>query len=129
MEKEIIRNKLNWFKGHVISAATVIEGALGWRLRTYFFPKTSRKATIFYWYIINTPHLGFDRKISLYEQIPYFKRLKRYPRVKESLRFIQRLRNALAHWELDEKMSSENEIVVYNPVTLERLRIDEELAS
>jgi len=37
------------------------------------------------------------------------------------------LRNAVAHWELDEKMSDENEIVIYNPVTLERLKLDNKL--
>jgi len=122
-----MREKLSWFRGNIISDATVIEGALGWRLRTYFFPKTNRQASIFYWYIINTPQFSFDKKISLYEQIPYFKKLKQYSKVKNSLRFVQRLRNALAHWELDEKMSDENEIVVYSPVTGKRLKINDEL--
>jgi len=87
MDKKSIREKLSLFRGNIISDATVIEGALGWRLRTYFFPKTNRQASIFYWYIINTPHFSFDKKISLYEQIPYFKKLKQYPKVRNSLRF------------------------------------------
>ena len=127
VDKKIMREKLSRFRGTIISDATVIEGALGWRLRTYFFPKTNRQASIFYWYIINTPQFSFDKKISLYEQIPYFKKLKQYSKVKNSLRFVQRLRNALAHWELDEKMSNENEIVIYSPVTLKRLKINDEL--
>ena len=127
MDKNIIREKLSWFRGNIISDTTVIEGALGWRLRTYFFPKTNRQASIFYWYIINTSHFSFDKKISLYEQIPYFKKLKQYPKVKNSLRFVQRLRNSVAHWELDEKMSDENEIVIYNPVTLKRVKLDDKL--
>jgi len=126
-DKKIIRKKLNLLRGKIISDATVIESALGWRLRTYFFPKTNRKASIFYWNIINTPHFSFDKKISLYEQIPYFKKLKRYSRVKNSLRFVQRLRNALAHWELDEKKSNENEIVIWSPVTLKELKINDKL--
>ena len=125
MGKVTIRRKLNSLRGRIISDAIVIEGALGWRLRRYFFPKTNRQASIFYWNIMNTPHFSFDRKISLYEQIPYFKKLKRYPEVKNSLRFIQRLRNALAHWELDEKASNEKEIVLYNPITLKRLTIND----
>jgi len=127
MDKKIVREKLSWFRGNIISDATVIEGALGWRLRTYFFPKTNSQASIFYWNIINTPHFGFDKKISLYEQIPYFKKSRKYTKVKDGLRFIQRLRNAVAHWELDEKMSNENEVVIYNPVTLERLKLDDKL--
>jgi len=127
MDKKIIRKKLSLFRGTIISDSVIIEGALAWRLRTYFFPKTNRQASIFYWYIINTPHFSFDKKISLYEQIPYFKKLKQYPKVKNSLKFIKRLRNSLAHWELDEKMSDENEIVIYNPITLERLTINDKL--
>lgn len=127
MDKKIIREKLNWFRGNIISDATVIEGALGWRLRRYFFPKTNKQASIFYWNIINTPHFSFDKKISLYEQIPYFKKSKNYTKVKSALRFIQKLRNAVAHWELDEKMSNKSEIVIYNPITHERLKLDDEL--
>ncbi|MEE8400766.1 MAG: hypothetical protein V3R86_01250, partial [Candidatus Hydrothermarchaeaceae archaeon] len=37
------------------------------------------------------------------------------------------LRNALAHWELDEKMSDETEIVIYSPATLKRLKINDKL--
>jgi len=37
------------------------------------------------------------------------------------------LRNAVAHWELDEKMSNKNEIIIYNPVTFERLKLDDKL--
>lgn len=127
MDKKIIRGKLSLFRGNIISDATVIETALGWKLRTYFFPKTNRQASIFYYYIINTPHFSFDKKISLYEQIPYFKKLKQYQRVKKSLRFVQRLRNAVAHWELDEKMSNENKIIIYSPVTFKKLRLDDKL--
>jgi phage pi2 protein 07 len=127
MNKRIIREKLSWFRGNIISGATVIERALGWKLRTYFFPKTNQQASDFLYYIIETPHFSFDKKISLYEQIPYFKKLKQYSKVKNSLRFIQQLRNALAHWNLDEKMSNENGIVIYSPVTFKRLKLNNEL--
>lgn len=127
MDKKLIKEKLSWYRGNIISDATVIETALGWNLRTYFFPKTNRQAGDFYWYIINTSHFSFDKKISLYEQIPYFKKLKRHQQVKNSLRFIQKLRNAVAHWELDEKMSNNNKIIIYNKVTFERLKLDDKL--
>ena len=127
MDKKIIKDKLGWFRGTIISDATVIERALGWRLRTYFFPKTNQQASNFLYYIIETSHFSFDKKISLYEQIPYFKKLKQYSKVKNSLRFVQRLRNALAHWDLDEKMSNENEIVIYSPVNFKRLKLNNEI--
>ena len=127
MDKKIIREKLSWFRGTIISDATIIERALGWNLRRYFFPKTNQQASDFLSYIIDTPYFSFDKKISLYEQIPYFKKLKRYPKIKNSLRFVQSLRNALAHWNLDEKMSSEDEIVIYNPVNFRRLKLSNEI--
>jgi len=127
IDKKIIREKLSLFRGTIISDATVIERALGWRLRTYFFPKTNQQASDFLYYIIETPYFIFEKKISLYEQIPYFKKLKQYSKVKNSLRFVQLLRNALAHWDLDEKMSNENEIVIYNPVNFKRLKLNNEL--
>ena len=125
--KKIIREKLSWFRGNIISDATVIERAIGWRLRTYFFPSTNQQASDFLYYIIETSHFNFDKKISLYEQIPYFKKLKQYSKVKESLRFVQLLRNALAHWNLDEKMSDEDEIIIYNPTTFKRLKLNDEI--
>ena len=127
MDKKIIWEKLSWFRGIIISDATVIERALGWRLRTYFFPKTNQQASDFLYYIIETPYFSFDKKISLYEQIPYFKKLKQYQRARKSLRFVQQLRNAVAHWELDEKMSNESEIIIYSPITFKRLKLNDEL--
>jgi len=126
MDKKAIGRQLSLFRGTIISDATVIERALGWRLRTYFFPKTNQQASDFLYYIIETSHFGFDKKISLYEQIPYFKSLKQYSKVKTALRFVQQLRNALAHWNLDEKMSNEDEIVIYSPVTFKRLKLNYE---
>ena len=127
MNKKVVKEKLSWFRGNIISDATVIERALGWKLRTYFFPKTNQQASDFLYYIIETSNFSFDKKISLYEQIPYFKKLKQYSKIKNSLRFVQQLRNALAHWDLDEKLSNKNEVVIYSPVTFKRLKLNNEL--
>lgn len=125
MDKKIIREKLSWFRGNILSDAVVIESALTWNLRVYFFPKTNRQASIFHYYVLDAHHFSFDKKISLYEQIPYFKELKRYSKTKKALRFIQQLRNAIAHWELDEKRSNENEIVLFSPISFRRLKIND----
>jgi hypothetical protein len=111
-----IREKLDSIRGEVISSTSRIDFILGYKLRTYFFPKTNSKATILFWNVINTPLLNFDKKISLYETIPYFKKLKGYPRIKKSLRFVQRLRNIMAHWELDEKKSNFKNIIMFTLV-------------
>jgi hypothetical protein len=108
-----IREKLDLIRGEIISSATRIEFVLGYRLRRYFFPKTNTKATILFWNVINAPYLTFDNKISIYESIFYFKKLKSYSNVKKSLRFVQQLRNTMAHWTLDEKQSDLNNIVMY----------------
>jgi len=127
MDRMKIKEKLNSIRGSIISDATNVEVGLGYRLTDYFFPKSSQKSSDLYWYIINTNHFNFDKKISLYEQIPYFKRLKRYPKVKKSLRCIQKVRNALAHGELDEKNSKENEIIIYNPISYKEFKINDKL--
>jgi len=110
------REKLDSIRGEVISSISRIDFILGYKLRTYFFPKTNSKVTILFWNVINTPLLNFDKKISLYETIPYFKKLKGYPRIKKSLRFVQKLRNIMAHWELDEKKSNFKNIIMFTLV-------------
>jgi hypothetical protein len=111
-----IREKLDLIRGEVISSASRIDFILGYKLRTYFFPKSNNKATILFWNVINTPLLNFDKKISLYESIPYFKKLKDYQKIKTSLRFVQKLRNIMAHWELDEKKSDLKNIGMFTLV-------------
>ena len=123
--KKSIRDKLSLFRGTILSDSTELEGALAWRLRTYFFPKTNRQASLFHYLIVHK--LTFDEKITLYENIPVFQHAKRFEDVKKSLRFIQRLRNALAHWELWEKESTENEIVLLNPVTFKKIILNSNL--
>jgi hypothetical protein len=111
-----IRETLDSIRGELISSASRIDFILGCKLRIYFFPKTNNKATILFWNVINSPHLSFDKKISLYESIPYFQKLKYHKKIKESLRFIQRLRNIMAHWELNEKESNLKNIVMFTLV-------------
>jgi hypothetical protein len=111
-----IRKKLDLIRGEIISSAARVEFVLGYRLRRYFFPKTNNKATILFWNVMNTPYLTFNNKISIYESIPYFQKLKNYPDIKKSLRFVQRLRNTMAHWTLDEKQSDLNNIVMFTLV-------------
>ena len=107
-----IREKLDLIRGEIISSATRIDFVLGYRLRKYFFPKTNIKATILFWNVLNTPYLTFDNKISIYESIPYFQKLKGYTSIKKSLRSVQQMRNRMAHWTLDEKQSDINKIVM-----------------
>jgi len=107
-----IREKLDLTRGEIISSATRIDFVLGYRLRKYFFPKTNAKATILFWNVLNTPYLTFDNKISIYESIPYFQKLKGYTNIKKSLRSVQQMRNTMAHWTLDEKKSDINNIVM-----------------
>jgi len=55
-----IREKLDSIRGEVISSTSRIDFILGYKLRTYFFPKTNSKATILFWNVINTLLLNFD---------------------------------------------------------------------
>ncbi|MBI2129730.1 hypothetical protein HYU07_05830 [Candidatus Woesearchaeota archaeon] len=127
MYNKEINEKLGQIRGTILSDSVVIESALSWNLRTYFFPKTNQQASDFLYHILETPYFSFDKKISLYEQIPYFKKLKRYAKTKEALRFIQQVRNAVAHWELDEKTSNKNEIVLVNITSFKIIKINSKL--
>lgn len=116
MSSELIKKKLDLVRGEVISSASRIEFILGYRLRMYFYPKNNNKSTILFWNVINTPCLTFDNKISIYKSIPYFRRLKAYAKISESLSAVQRLRNQMAHWELDERKSKLESIIMFTLV-------------
>ena len=107
------KEKLDLIRGEIISSATRIEFVLGYHIRRYFFPKSNNKATILFWNVINSPYLTFDNKISIYESIPQFKKTKGYSTIKESLRFVQKFRNIMAHWNLDEKESIPENIIMF----------------
>lgn len=98
---------------------------MGWKLRVYFFPKASHKAAIFHDKIINSSHFSFDKKISLFEKISYFKKLKDYEKIIESLRFIQKYRNAFAHWSTIWVDNDKNEIVIYNTDLSKEIRVND----
>ncbi|MBU2580036.1 hypothetical protein KKF19_03740 [Patescibacteria group bacterium] len=128
MDKKIVREKLDLIRGEIISSTTRVEFVLGYRLRKYFFPKSNNKATILFWNVVNTPYLTFDNKISIYESIPYFQKLKGYLAIKKSLRFVQRLRNIMAHWDLDEKKSDLQNIFMFTLVgKYKRITINDNL--
>lgn len=125
VRKKLIREKLSEYRGIVISESTEIEMALGLRLRRYFFPKSNRQASILGWELINP--LSFHEKIALYEKIPDFKKTKIYTKVRKVLKDVQYLRNAMAHWHLDEKGSNENEIKIYRFNPWKTLKLNDKL--
>ena len=127
MYNEELNERLSQIRGIILSDSVIIESALTWNLRRYFFPKTNRQASIFHYYVLNTLSFSFDKKISLYTQIPYFQKLKRHLKTNEALKFIKKIRNAVAHWELDEKRSNQNEIILFSPISFSRININSKL--
>jgi len=125
VRKKLIRNKLSLFRGTILSDSTEIEGALGWKLRTYFYPKTNRKATLFSSLIIDK--LSFERKISLYEKINIYNKSKKQENIKKSLRFVRELRNAVAHGWFIEGNSNENCVIIKNPNSYKTWKLDDTL--
>lgn len=124
-DKKMIRDKLSLFRGVILSDSTELESILGWKLRSYFFPKTNRRASLFSSLLVDK--LTFNEKISLYEHIHVYAKSKRNESIKRSLRFVQRLRNAVAHSWLLEGASNENEIVIKNPNSYKTLKLDDKL--
>ena len=115
-KKEIqeVKELLDTTRGNIISSTSRIEFILGSKLQKYFFPKRNNKSTILFWNVLNP--MTFDDKISLYESLPYFKKLRGYPKIKEALRFIQKLRNIMAHWDLSENRSNLQNINMFTLV-------------
>lgn len=110
--------------GEILSGATEIEKALCWKLRIYFFPKSNIKSTIFFYNILNAHYFDFERKIELYKKIPYFKKSRSYSEILESLRFVQKIRNQIAHWEVLDWTEDSDKIIIYDPITFKKRRLD-----
>ncbi len=125
-ENQTNEEKLDWYRGKVLSSTTEIEKALAWRLRIYFFPKSNIQSSIFYQSILNT--FNFNRKIELYKLIPYFNKSKSFSQTINSLSFVQKIRNELAHWELLEHGTQTfDEITIYDPITFKRRKLNKKL--
>jgi hypothetical protein len=120
-----MREKLYWYVGTIISATTVIESALAWKIRMYFFPKSNRQAGVFHQHILSARYFNLDRKIELFKQIPNFKKIKNYKKILDSLRYIQKIRNAVAHFEVSE--SNGTEIVIFDPNTFRKTSLNDRL--
>lgn len=115
-KNEKITNKLTEIRGKVIGECIEIDGMLTVDITNYFFKKNSQQKTLFYWLILNTRKFELEDKIQLFEKIDYFKKRKYYIKVKESLRYIQQLRNKLAHWELIVNKSKPEAIVLRDTI-------------
>jgi hypothetical protein len=125
VREKLIRDRLRLFRGTILSDSTDLESMLGWRLRTYFFPETNRKATLFSSLIIDK--LSFERKISLYEKINIYNKSKKQENIKRSFKFVRELRNAVAHGWLIEGDSDENCVVIKNPNSYKTWKLDDTL--
>jgi hypothetical protein len=128
MKGKTADEKLNWYRGMILSAAVEVDLALTWKLRTYFFPESDLRSGIFYANILSAQHFTFERKIALYQSIPYFKKLKNFNEVVESLRYVQKVRNAVAHGDLwIEGANDVTEVTILNPATLKTLKLNSRL--
>lgn len=125
--KKELTAKLNEIRGKILSNSVEIESRLTLRIQRFFYPKQNEKATAFYWHILNTRKFSFEDKIQLFEKIPYFRRLKNYDSFRNSLRFVKRLRNQLAHWELIENKSKLGRLVLRSPISVDDVIIDKQL--
>lgn len=128
LEEKTSEEKLDWYRGKIMSSSIEIEKALGWKLRTYFFPKTNIQAALFYQVILNANFFNFDRKIRLYNQISYFRKLKNFKEITDSLRFVQKVRNELAHWELlSDGENNKDEVIIYSPISFKKRKLNKKL--
>jgi len=124
-KKKELKDELNKIRGEILSDTIDIESRLTERILRFFHPKQDYRAKDFYWQILNTREFSFDDKIRLFENISYFKeKLKSYDSIKKSLRFVQCLRNQLAHWELLENRSELDHLVLHDNVKVKDVTIN-----
>ena len=126
-KKKELAKELNRIRGKILSDTIEIEFLLTERIHRFFHPRQDYRGTAFYWHILNTHKFSFDDKIQLFEKIPYFGKLKSYNSIKNSLRFVRRLRNQLAHWELLENKSKLDHIVLQDPIKLKEVIVNNKL--
>ena len=126
-KKKRLEKRLNRIRGKILSDSIEIEFLLTERIHKFFHPRQDYRGTAFYWHVLNTRKFSFDDKIQLFENIPYFQKLKSYRSIKSSLKFVRRLRNQLAHWELLEKKSRLDHIILQDPIKAKEVTINAEL--
>ena len=110
-KQEEILEKSRKLRGEILSAAIWIEIDLTREIRNYFFKKSGERDRLFYWEILNTKKFGFDDKVNLFKTISPFKKRKHYEKIVESLTFIKKLRNIMAHWDVLINESDNKKIV------------------
>jgi len=126
--KPTIDKILRKIRGGIISESILVELDLNSVLHSYFFSKNSEKSRVFYWKILNTRNISFEDKIRIFKEAPSFKKWKKHNEIIESLKFIQKLRNQVAHWDVDHHNSRTGKIMIYNPIKIgKKITIDKTL--
>lgn len=108
--------KLNKFRGIIISHSLQVESLLTFAILKYFHKSGSQKWKIFYNNVLNTRLFTFEEKINLFEKIPTYHKLKKFKKIMKNLRDIQKTRNKLAHWTINKEKSKMNKIIIENPI-------------
>ena len=119
--------KLSKYRGIIIAYAIDVEQFLTYAILKYFYRSGTERRKIFYNEILNTRLFSFEEKVKLFETIPTYKRLKKFDQIKGDLRYIQNIRNKLAHWHINKEKSMMTKIVIQNPLNRNQsLTIDDE---
>ncbi len=74
-KRETLENRFSYVRGKVLSDSVEVELHLEPFLCDYFFKKNSHRKSALFWYMLSP--LDFNRKIQLFEKIPYLKKKKK----------------------------------------------------
>jgi hypothetical protein len=126
-KREGLENRLAYVRGKILSSSVEVELSLGSFLCDYFFKKNSPRKTTLFWLVLNP--LDFNKKIQLFKKIPYLKKRKNHDKVVKSLKYIQTVRNRVAHDFLIVHKSEWDRLVIRDPRKPNDLILDENLLS
>jgi hypothetical protein len=126
-KREALENRFAYVRGKILSDSVEVELNLEGFICDYFFKKNSHRKNALFWYLLSP--LDFNRKIQLFEKIPYLKKRKNHDKVVKSLKYIQSVRNRVAHDFLMVPKSEWNKLVIRDPKKLNDFILDENLLS
>lgn len=108
MEKKI--EQFEKFRGKILSMAVHVESTLDSFISNYFIKPQNAKTFFFEDIILLNGYMSFERKINIFEEICKREKFNNISKIVESIRYVQKIRNNVAHWQVE--ISSPNQIIL-----------------
>lgn len=119
-----IETLLKKVRGHILSETVLVEIDLTIEIENYFFKRNNKKSRIFRNHILGSKKFTFNDKIDLFEVVLKVKKSKNKDQIMEDLRFIKKLRNFVAHGDMQRSKSTQKKIILCDIDNSKQLEIN-----